>query len=142
MPATMVVHLSMAFRINKMLTRWERSIPGLLFIGCLLYFTLSSLLSRPPDDGNDQLPSRASPTSTMAHPIDPDNRYMTSELCDVTFPGLSFEASRAKAWYRARGGITEHMVGEAEADVANFNARLVIKDNKVRNPDVCYRDIC
>jgi hypothetical protein len=56
------------------------------------------------------------------------NLHMTEEQCDIAFPDLYKEASRAQQYYSRKGGISKQDVDEAEGD---GNARVVILNNTV-----------
>lgn len=64
--------------------------------------------------------------------LDSENRLLTSSQCQDRYPGLYYEADRAKAYYARKGGITHEMVESADKDGAS--ARLAIVNNKVRFP--------
>ena len=74
------------------------------------------------------LPSSSRPQFTVASTFDDvDNLQLNSEQCTSQFPDLYLEADRARKYFK--GGISSHMVDNAEKDGAS--ARVAIINNKV-----------
>jgi hypothetical protein len=70
--------------------------------------------------------------------LDSENRLLTASQCQDRYPGLYYEADRARAYYAKKGGISQEMVESADKDGAS--ARLAIINNKVDSSRIARAD--
>ncbi|TNY17190.1 glycosyl transferase family 90-domain-containing protein [Rhodotorula diobovata] len=56
------------------------------------------------------------------------DRHLTQEQCDAIYPGLYLEVERARDYWKARGGVTQQDLDDAEAQ---GQARALIVNNRL-----------
>ncbi|BGP28598.1 hypothetical protein JCM10296v2_000334 [Rhodotorula toruloides] len=66
------------------------------------------------------------------------DRHLTQQQCDAIYPGLYLEIERARDYWKARGGVTEKDLDEAEqkgqARVQIINNRMYVKSYSSEQP--------
>lgn len=107
-----------------------RAAAGVLAVAALLY-TFFPLSHASYDPAKIPLPLNATDRASLSALTTPDlhhRKAFNNAECDFLFGELYAESTRAKEFWKARGGITQELVEQAQP---LSNARVILKDGQV-----------